>query len=863
MNSFMERLFNMSLQAGILILLLLLLQQATKKHISPRLRYGLWLLPALRLLIPVRFASRLSLMPILQMEAQAPAALPVIPVVNGSAPQSMPVTPAILQELPAASIPQGAQEIAAAPTPQAQPDMMTVLFWIWLGGAILILCYMLYVNLRFFRQTQTTRKPLEQAGKLPVYLVPALASPCLCGYFSPVILVNEAALISADTLLLVLRHELCHDKAKDQWWALLRNFCCAVHWFNPLVWWAAFRSRADCELACDARVMQGFTQPERVSYGMALLSIIRTGGKRPGHLVNTATSMTGGKRELKERITRIGRKQKTLLLATVAVLICAAAFALAACSERIEQKDKSYAQALFDGRTQYVGDNAAVGNLLGVLQFPQEMEQAKLTFELFTSAEPYGLKATFMMEDAAYSTFEQQDNRIAIEKNALALFALIENMEQLEIEVTNGDRATVWQYSGSWAGYILGNMAYYRQSVAQVEELLAVVPPELPRGAHIVSKLKNGRVESSLGMPLSAEDNAACDDAINLFFITSAAWEAQDISTLEDCYCIEKINTSIVAPAEVYYVFLMNGKPAAQAAGSNWYSNIMPESYNAIAALFHDAGFAIEPEPPMPTPEPAYDRTNPTQTAEEFLQRYFDEMATGNTNWNWDANRKDEIGGLVARDPQNTLYNDNILLLQQWILYKQYLAETGYRIDVDIGRFEALEVKSFGAVDSKIPGIEYQLIGYFKTSAFSTLVDLGMCLNEKGEYAIVSVDFPDWKEYIAFCSGFKQYMLENDLMDYHKTAYIASLRKQRDQAISERESVWKQGRRICEPFSVRRSFIEIADYGITMNSNGVELAKDKLDTDTICFDRKEEGVTLLHVIGNSLPSPKASRKPGR
>ena len=331
MREIMERLLTMSIQAGVLILFVFLISQLTKKYVSPNLRYALWLLPAARLLMPFTFESPLSLMNLMAQSAAGP--LTGDPF--GQASLSPALTPAVqgspVTQGTSATPPVSIPDAASQPSVSAAPDLMTVLFWVWVGGMALVLAYMLAVNIRFHFAVRKKRRRVECDFGLPVYCVAGLGSPCLYGYFSPAVLVNDAALRNDATLSLVLRHELCHHNAGDPWWALLRNAACIVHWFNPLVWWAALRSRSDCELACDARVMKGFRQSERERYGMALLAIIRT-QRGENDLMNTATTMTGSKRELYERIEAIGKKGKRLRSAAAFVMLAAAIASLAACT---------------------------------------------------------------------------------------------------------------------------------------------------------------------------------------------------------------------------------------------------------------------------------------------------------------------------------------------------------------------------------------------------------------------------------------------------------------------------------------------------------------------------------------------------
>ena len=81
--------------------------------------------------------------------------------------------------------------------------------------------------------------PVEVPCPLPVYLSDGLTSPCLFGLFRPAVYLCDGALTSQAGLDMALAHELAHWRAGDRFWALLRLACCAVHWFDPLVWLGA------------------------------------------------------------------------------------------------------------------------------------------------------------------------------------------------------------------------------------------------------------------------------------------------------------------------------------------------------------------------------------------------------------------------------------------------------------------------------------------------------------------------------------------------------------------------------------------------------------------------------------------------
>ena len=208
-------------------------------------------------------------------------------------------------------------------------ELLTIL---WLAGVAGMAVWFLVTNLRFWRTLRRTRTPYAVEGcRYPVYLVAeGLPSPCLFGLIRPAIYLTSAAVASPERLGHVLAHETAHARHGDPLWSLLRCVCLAVYWFDPLVWAAAAVSKTDGELACDESAIRALGEDQRIPYGRTLLSLIPV-RKGPGAPLLSATTMTAGKRQLKDRITRIARGNQTraaalfLALALVAG-VCAVTF---------------------------------------------------------------------------------------------------------------------------------------------------------------------------------------------------------------------------------------------------------------------------------------------------------------------------------------------------------------------------------------------------------------------------------------------------------------------------------------------------------------------------------------------------------
>lgn len=211
-------------------------------------------------------------------------------------------------------------------------DVGAVLTILWGIGMIAVLFLAFWKNLRFSRRVRRGAVPVEADCPLPVYLSEGLSSPCLLGLFRPAIFLCDQALDSQEHLEMVLHHELSHWRAGDRFWAVLRLICCAIHWFNPLVWIAALACVQDCERACDYRVLRHASQMERENYGMLLLSYV---GRPPKNLLLTSSSMGAGRRALRSRIALIAWRPATGWSALLALILCVAGISLAACTERL------------------------------------------------------------------------------------------------------------------------------------------------------------------------------------------------------------------------------------------------------------------------------------------------------------------------------------------------------------------------------------------------------------------------------------------------------------------------------------------------------------------------------------------------
>lgn len=318
--------------SSLLIVSVLLLRLLFRRRISRRVQYALWLVVAARLLIPVNLpAADFS-----ALSATSTARESVAAEMENRTVYVMPVNRTPAEEVPAAEETQPGQEIQDnasfgypvlsedGQTVTRYADRMTVaeiLTLVWQGGMVLFGVFFLLSNLLFYRRLRKTRRPYAADCALPCYLVESgLPSPCLFGLFRPAIYLTPASCTAPERLSHVLAHETTHYRHKDHLWAVLRCLCLTVYWFDPLVWIAAAASRTDCELACDEAAIHSLGEDQRLSYGQTLLSLIPVKPLSSG-LLRTATTMTSGKRQLRDRIQRIAKAPRTVAAALVAVVV--------------------------------------------------------------------------------------------------------------------------------------------------------------------------------------------------------------------------------------------------------------------------------------------------------------------------------------------------------------------------------------------------------------------------------------------------------------------------------------------------------------------------------------------------------------
>lgn len=349
--------------SSVLILCIMLIRVIFRGKISSRLQYALWLLVALRLMIPVSAQIYMTLGSVDGFRIMDLTRMLETKVGDVTERLEQPVTfvtsmNGVAGELAAEYI------IGNDGDPLTTVDGPTSVFvagkigltWvdilrgIWIGGMVLVALWMIIANAAFARRLHKGRKEYvlecddlpwserlrgpkddKKGGKLQstkIYTIDRLASPCLYGMpFGEAVYLTTDIAEDKDRLRHVLTHEMCHKRHGDSFWSILRSILLIIYWMNPLVWAAAVLSKRDCELACDEEALLMLGEEERISYGETLISIITNKGKL-SDFACTATTMTGSSKSVKERIKFIAGKPHILGVTVVAVLVLVVAISV-------------------------------------------------------------------------------------------------------------------------------------------------------------------------------------------------------------------------------------------------------------------------------------------------------------------------------------------------------------------------------------------------------------------------------------------------------------------------------------------------------------------------------------------------------
>ena len=240
--------FNMSITAaltGVLIMLVRLI-----KGIPRRMTTFLWIIPFLRMAIPLGLDSPYSLMTLLsKITTKTVVVFQPTDKISFSMMNSIMAANSYFPITYKVNILENIFSVASV-------------IWAVVALAIILMLTAIYCTTLF--EIKDSKHLREN-----VYLSEKISSPAVYGVLRPKI-VLPASYQDRD-IELVIQHEKTHIRGLDNLWRMIAFLIVAVHWFNPFSWLFLKAFLADLELSCDERVLVKLGADRSKEYASALL----------------------------------------------------------------------------------------------------------------------------------------------------------------------------------------------------------------------------------------------------------------------------------------------------------------------------------------------------------------------------------------------------------------------------------------------------------------------------------------------------------------------------------------------------------------------------------------------------------------
>ncbi len=334
MNEFIKILLSLSVSGALLLLLILGLKPLYKNRFSKRWQYYIWIVVALRFLLP--FTPDTTIVGSLFEKFGTAAITNEIPT-SPNAP--IPVDTGNKKAEPI----QTNREITTAA--MREPfNKYVCLFFIWSALALVLFVRKVTVYQGFIQYIKAGNKEVSDIKilnllsdceeklniktRVELSCNPLIASPMLIGFFRPRIILPAHELEDKE-LSYIFVHELTHYKQRDMFYKWLIQIVVCVHWFNPFVYLLEKEVNKSCELSCDEKVISVLDDTARREYGDILISFLKSNNLYKSSLASV--TLTEGAEQLKERlgaIMKFKKKSKGIIAITAifSVLVCVCFF---------------------------------------------------------------------------------------------------------------------------------------------------------------------------------------------------------------------------------------------------------------------------------------------------------------------------------------------------------------------------------------------------------------------------------------------------------------------------------------------------------------------------------------------------------
>lgn len=322
MNEFIKILLSLSVSGALLLLFILGLKPLYKNRFSKRWQYYVWIIVALRFLLP--FTPDTTIVGSLFEKFDTAAITNEIPT-SPNVPVS--VNPGNNNAEPILTN----REITDIAIRES--FKYVCLFFIWSSLALVLFVRKITVYQGFIQYIKAGNKEVSDIKilnllsdceeklniktRVELSCNPLVASPMLIGFFRPRIVLPVRELEDKE-LSYIFVHELTHYKQRDMFYKWLIQIVVCVHWFNPFVYLLEKEVNKFCELSCDEKVISILDEKAKREYGDTLISFLKSNNPYKSSLASV--TLTEGAEQLKERLGAIMNfksKTKTIRVLTV------------------------------------------------------------------------------------------------------------------------------------------------------------------------------------------------------------------------------------------------------------------------------------------------------------------------------------------------------------------------------------------------------------------------------------------------------------------------------------------------------------------------------------------------------------------
>ncbi len=506
MDSIFRSVWEMSLFAIPVIILLAVLSGFLGKRYGAKWRYLLWLVVAVRLCIPVQLTLP---EPMLSLRMEVPSlqngAREVLETKNPDYLAESDSYKAMMQEALTPSPDEATHYMLHVDLTAAEHDidMFDLILaypdMLWLMGVLAFLGWQQWKYSSFKRMLKRNRRKVMDAEVLDIfytlcrdygmknrpelYVCESLPSPLCIGLFYPDIYINGEDR-EPDDLRLILKHELTHCKRKDLWMKRVLMLARAMHFFNPFVHWMAKLAEKDMELSCDMAVMENCGMAEREAYSMAILRTVRESKQKNSQMT---TAFSGGKEELKARFENIfdmTKKKRGIALFTAAAVLVCGGTAFVGCTAPEPKEGPAYqgvvygdyteelVHQLYEAKLEYIGDAVGVRELFSLFPMPKgvvphvdglvlETKKVLLSEGVYQNTdEPYGAIFHLQGEENEETVYHLDGGTYLDDRcyriHGLLFLTLVENAGYQEYMLYQGDAGIGMHWDREWAGHYFG-----------------------------------------------------------------------------------------------------------------------------------------------------------------------------------------------------------------------------------------------------------------------------------------------------------------------------------------------------------------------------------------------------------------------